>query len=135
MSAALDVVHQNTAAVAHGERRLLERGLRRRHLADRKRAEHVAVAAAARDGDDDLVGDEDARARGRLQLRKNAEFFLDGAPLADLGDGPKEFAALIEKDTCFVVAKDVRAGEHELEVRAKSSSGNDYVAMSHVLFF
>ena len=69
------------------------------------------------------------------QLRKNAEFFLDGAPLADLGDGPKEFAALIEKDTCFVVAKDVRAGEHELEVRAKSSSGNDYVAMSHVLFF
>ena len=73
--------------------------------------------------------------KGRLQLRKNAEFFLDGAPLADLGDGPKEFAALIEKDTCFVVAKDVRAGEHELEVRAKSSSGNDYVAMSHVLFF
>jgi len=70
---------------------------------------------------------------GRLPLRANVAWTLDGAALDVPADPPKHLRVFDVKNTCFVVAPDVAAGTHTLGLAVTAAGG--YAGLTHLLFY
>jgi len=70
---------------------------------------------------------------GRAPLRPNSRWTLDGAALRVPAEAPARLRLFDVKDTCFVVAEAISAGDHVLGLSATVESG--YVGLSHVIFY
>jgi hypothetical protein len=75
---------------------------------------------------------------GRVVLEGHASFALDGdeLPAAQFAtaSAPGPFRALVAKDLCFVVAKQVPKGEHTLTITPTAPPANSII-VSHLIYF
>lgn len=76
--------------------------------------------------------------KGRAVLEGNVQFELDGSHLNEKDfpavDKPGEFQPLVNKGTCFVIAKSIPKGNHALKITV-TAPGGDAVVVSHLIHF
>ena len=70
---------------------------------------------------------------GRLPLKANTKWTLDGAPVAVPDKAPKGLAIFDVKDTCFVVAPAAAAGDRKLGITVTTAGG--YAGLSHLIHY
>ena len=70
---------------------------------------------------------------GRLPLKANTQWTLDGAPVAVPDKAPKGLAIFDVKDTCFVVVPAAPAGDRTLGITVTNAGG--YAGLSHLIHY